>query len=160
MDRDKWLLLFSILIFTALGIYYLPSWLGRSAQKRPASGEAAKLPARQPLAQARPSASAAATRDQSELIDGRGPWGRNPFLTEAETSGPQADNLKVKAIILGPPRAVAVVEGQTVQVGEKIAGETVAEIRADEVILERDGKRRSVRLGEPTVSIEIKDGKR
>lgn len=161
MDRDKWLLLFSILIFVGLGLYYLPSgWLWRSTQKGGTSGVAARPAAPQPVPRGRASAGSAETSRQGEVIDEHTPWGRNPFLTEEETKGRVADELRIKTIIVGPPKSVAVVNGHTVQVGEKIAEETVVEIRPDAVILERDGRRRILRLSEPSVSIDIKDGKR
>ena len=160
MDRDNWLLLFSVLMFLGLGIYYLPSvWLGLSPKKTPASATAGRPPAPRPTQQGRHSATAQ-TKPQGEAIDDSTPWGRNPFLSEEETKGPAADELKIKTIIIGPPKSVAVVNGYTVAVGEKIADETVVAIRPDAVILEREGRRRTLRLSEPSVSIEIKDGKR
>ena len=160
MNREKWLLLFSILIFITLGAYYFPSWLGLSGQKGRTSIGVGKSAAPAAVRHGRLSSSSEATGPRGETVDERTPWGRNPFLTEEEVKGPGSDGLEVKTIIVGPPRSVAVVDGHTVLLGEKIAEETVVEIRSDAVILEREGRRRTLRLSEPSVSVEVRGGKR
>lgn len=164
MNRDRWLLLASILIFAGLAVYYLrPGWMALLVGKKALT------------AQARPSLSATAPQEtvnpnlppiivQSETVDEHTPWGRNPFLTEEEEAAKGkkslGDGLQVKAIIVGRPKSVATIDGRTVAVGERIGEETVWEIRPDAVVLERDGHKRMLKVREPTVSIEVKEGKK
>lgn len=111
-------------------------------------------------------ADVAQVKGKDETVDEGLSWGRNPFLTEAEEAqalglaGAGLDRLKIRAIIVGRPKPVATIDGKTVMVGEKIGEETVAEIREDHVVLERDGKRRVLKVGEPSVSIEVKEVKK
>lgn len=98
-----------------------------------------------------------------ESVDENTPWGRTPFLTEAEMNGaksPGTGGLKIKAIIVGRPKSVATIDGKSVAVGEKIGEETVVEIRPDAVVLELDGTKRTLKVSEPAVSVEVKEGKK
>jgi hypothetical protein len=47
-----------------------------------------------------------------------------------------------------------------VMVGERINEERVVEIRPDAVILEREGRKKILRVSDPTLSIAVKEGKR
>jgi hypothetical protein len=157
MNREQSLLVISVIIFVALGIYYLrPGWLStKSNQSSVMAGQDVGKPAVEKTADpALPLASANVDRD-AEMA-----WGRNPFLTEEESRQTGVERLRVRTIVVGLPKAIAVVDGHTVTVGEKINEEKVVEIRPDAVILERDGSRKILRLEEPTVSVGVKERKR
>lgn len=78
-------------------------------------------------------------------------WGRNPFLTpEEEAKGGRTGTRgpTIQAIITGRERAVATLDGRMVSVGDPIGDEVVVEIRRDAVVLERNGRRRILRVQE------------
>lgn len=164
MNRDRWLLLVSIVIFLGLAAYFLrPSWvavlMGRksiSMASRPSSPTADSQGAASPTVPQ--------TSIQSTTINEQSPWGRNPFLTEEEEAARRksrgSDGLQVKAIIVGKPKSVATIDGRTVTVGERIGEETVWEILPDAVVLERDGHKRMIKVSEPAVSVEVKERKK
>jgi hypothetical protein len=166
MNRDKWLLLISILIFTGVGLYYLRSgWLAQLTKVKIASTIAKpQVPQAVPQGAARPKVPEVDNFNlQGEVIDENTPWGRNPFLTEEEATRGRvagAGGMKVKAIIVGRPKSAATIDGKTVVVGEKIGEETVAEIHRDSVVLELGGVRRILRVSEPSIVIEVKEGKK
>jgi hypothetical protein len=160
MSRERWLLVASILMFVGVAIYYL----------RPGGG----VRSVRPVATAPPSPFAPVTPEpqpesssqlalKGEPVAEQVLWGRNPFLTEkeaAEGRGWKPDEvLRVKAIIVGQPRGVATLDGHTVVVGDKVGDETVSEIRPDAVVLEKDGRKRVLRIAEPSIAIDIKEGK-
>ena len=166
MNRERWLLLTSILIFAGLGVYYLrPGWIGDVAKKKSSGTTARPQPVPEGIS-GRRSAEVAEAKVRSEVVDESTSWGRTPFLTESEAARGKAlgtsglDGLRIKAIIMGRPRSVAMIDGRTVAVGEKIGEETVVEIRKDSVVLEVDGVKRILRLSEPSIAIEVKEGKR
>lgn len=163
MNRERWLLLISIMIFASLAVYYLrPGWLSLLVGKKTVT-VAAKPSQPQPASQPAPGLSLPQVSVPTEIVDARTPWGRNPFLTEAEANRdqtPGVDGLKVKAIIVGRPKSVATIDGKTVMVGEKIGQETVVEIRQNHVVLEMDGVKRTLKVSEPSISIEVKEGKK
>jgi hypothetical protein len=114
-----------------------------------------------PLGAANPGESAqpiASDPQKDEALE----WGRNPFLTpEEETKKPSLpDGLQVKAIITGPPRSIATVDGKTIMVGDKVGEEIVREIHSDSVVLERAGEKRILRVSEPVIEIQVREGKR
>jgi hypothetical protein len=163
MNRERWLLFVSILIFVGLAVYYLaPRWVTMTAKKR--SPSLASKPAGQQLTPKGPAGqSFAEVVAKGEAINEQSPWGRNPFLTEEEEAKGKdwgGEGLQVKAIITGGPKSVATIDGRAVVAGEKIGEETVSEIRPDAVILERDGRRRMLRVTEPSISVETKEGKK
>lgn len=159
MNRERWLLSISILIFVGLAVYY--SRLGWAPQlaKRAAPGAVSKPPPEAPvpleaMAQGLPEVSV-----QGEVVDENTPWGRNPFLTEEEAKGGRdgTDGLMIKTIIVGRAKSVATIDDKTVGVGDKVDEETVVEIRPDAVILEREGRRRALKVSEPSISIKVKE---
>ena len=78
-------------------------------------------------------------------------WGRNPFLTpEEEAMGRRGgtQGQTIHAIITGRGRSVAALDGRMVSVGDSIGDEVVVEIRRDAVVLERNGRRRILRVQE------------
>lgn len=67
-------------------------------------------------------------------------WNRDPFATPGEAAGKvpageQSDSLKISAIMLGPNRAAAVINGQTVRVGDVLFDMKVIDISKNSVIL-------------------------
>jgi len=162
MNRDRWLLIVSILLFVGLAVYYLRPWWVRTATQKKSPPMASKPSGRQFLPKG-PAQSFAESAAQSEPIDELSPWGRNPFLTEEEEAKAKdwgEEGLQVKTIIVGRAKSVATLDGRAVVAGEKIGGETVWEIHPEGVILEKDGRRRMLRLKEPSISIETKEGKK
>ena len=163
MNRDRWLLLISIVIFVALAAYYLrPSWVATLTGMKNLTVAANPSPA-VPAPQGAVSPSLPQVSIQTETIDEQTPWRRNPFLTEEEEAAKGksrgGEGLQVKAIIVGHPKSVATIDGRTVTVGERIGEETVWEIRPDAVVLERDGHKRLIKVSEPTISVEVKERK-
>lgn len=161
MNRERWLLLVSLLMFAGVAVYYLrPGGGVRSSGPRAAG--VSRPPAFSPLGREVRGESLPQVTVKSEVVEAQTPWGRNPFLTEkeeAEGRGWKGDEgLQVKAIIVGQPRGVATLDGHTVVVGEKVGEETVREIRPDAVVLEKEGRKRVLRIKEPSIAIEAKDG--
>jgi hypothetical protein len=160
MNRDRWLLLISIIIFSGLIVHYLrPTWARLVSKKGAATSVAARPAAGQSAIEKAPVQASVVTRVRGE-VDGGTSWGRNPFLTEEETRATNTERLRVNTIIFGPPKAVAVIDGRAVMVGERINEERVVEIRPDAVILEREGRKKILRVSDPTLSIAVKEGKR
>lgn len=161
MNRDRWLILLSIIMFSGVGVYYLlPGLQALVGGKK--TTKAVSAPSAPPLsAEIIADRSLAKAGAEKEVVDESAPWGRNPFLTEEETRGeePTRADLQVKAIITGEPRSVATVDGHTVVVGEKVGEETVSEILPDAVVLEKEGRKRVLRASEPFISIEVKEMK-
>lgn len=162
MNRERWLLIISVFIFVGLGIYYLRSAAVAPRFKMKSPSGAAKLLARRPILEGATAQGLPEVAGPDRVVVERTPWGRNPFLTEEEEAGarepePEVEELKIKAIIVGPPRSVATLGRQAVLVGEMIGGETVLDIRQDAVVLEKGGRKRVLRIREPSISIQIKD---
>lgn len=159
MNRERLLLLLAVVIFLGLAAYYVipmqRGFLSRSGK----SDTVAKADVEVSQVEKNSTPSAALVRGERE-IDASVPWGRNPFLTEEETRHVATERLRVNAIIFGPPKAVAVVDGRTVAVGEKIDEDKVVAIRPDAVILEREGRKKILKLDEPTVSVTVGERKR
>ena len=160
MNRDRWLLSISILIFMGLGVYYLRPVL-RSLTRKKAASVVARPSAPQPVPRGFTGRTFSEIRIKSEVVDESTPWGRNPFLTEEEEARGRGDEgLQVKTIIVGQPKSVATIDGRTVVVGEKIGEETVIEIRPDGVVLERNRRKRVLRVSEPSISVIVKEEKK
>lgn len=159
MNRDRWLIVISILMFSGVGIYYflpgLQALLGGKKMTRAVSAP----PVPQFSAEGVAGQTFAKAGAEKKVVDQSALWGRNPFLTEEEIRGekPTSVDLQVKAIITGKPRPVAMVNGHTVVVGEKVGDETVSEILPDAVVLEKEGQKRVLRTSEPFISIEVKE---
>ncbi|OGQ80622.1 MAG: hypothetical protein A3F90_11400 [Deltaproteobacteria bacterium RIFCSPLOWO2_12_FULL_60_19] len=165
MERRQWILSIALLTLGGIALYTAgPQWLARIAPKKPpaqtvAGGAAAE--------QAQPPAQKenVAMTSQGKIAGEDSPWGRNPFLTEAETLKPlvpagEAAVPTVRAIIMGRPKPVATVDGKVVTVGDKIGDERVMEIREDSVVLGTGRERRSLKIAEPSAAIEVKEGNR
>ncbi|HEY2988013.1 MAG TPA: hypothetical protein VGL11_09825 [Candidatus Binatia bacterium] len=159
--NQKSLILIGAVAVGGLVLYY--ALAGRLAQftKKPPAAPVAQLQA--PPAVGQTGTAGTAGGKQKEMEDENASWGRNPFLTEAEAAKLLAggqEGLRVKAIIMGPPKPVATIDGKAVVVGEKVGEATVVAINRDSVVLETDGTKRVLRMGEPTISIEATEGKR
>lgn len=161
MNRERWLLAASILMIVGVAVYHLRPGEGIRPTRPTASSQ---RPAPTPLKQT------ASAESQPHVTVERGTvaepisWGRNPFLTEQEELGAKSwrpdEGLQVKAVIVGQPRRVATLNGQSVVVGDMVGEETVREIRPDAVVLEKDGRQRVVRIHQPSIAIEVKEGRR
>lgn len=158
MNREKWLHL--IFIFAGLGIYYLsPIAAAQLVEKKSPSRETTLLTP-QPAVEGATARMSPEVKAIEQVVDERPRWGRNPFLTEEEEARAgeiKVEGLKIKAIIVGLPRSVATLDGQTVMVGEKIGEETVVQIRENAVVLERGGRKRIIKIREPSISIQAMD---
>ena len=164
MNRERWLLICAVVLFSGAGLYYFyPRFAGRGPAGKQTAARAAAEPVAQPVApQAQQKAapqSSTETGGLREVIDEKTPWGRNPFLTEEEVArgNRPGTELTVKSIIAGRPRSVATIDGRTVLVGEMVGEETVVEIRPDAVVLESEGRRRILRVREPSIVIDVKE---
>ncbi len=165
MNRDRWLLLISMVIFASVGVYYWRSGIVLRALKKSAGAPIQPLPTAEAKTEAK--IEAAGQERDPKIISGtlgnEGEWGRNPFLTPEEANRkekPKESGIKIKAIVMGSPRSVATLDGQTVTVGEKVGEETVVAIHSNAVILEKDGRRRVLKIEEPAISIEVKEKQR
>jgi len=158
MNREKWPLL--IFIFTGLGICCLsPLAAAQSVEKKSPSGETRLLTPR-PAVEGPTGQMSPEVKTLEQVVEERPRWGRNPFLTEEEEARAgeiKVEGLKVQGIIVGLPRSVATLDGQTVMVGEKIGEETVVQIRENAVILERGGRKRIIKIREPSIFIQAMD---
>ena len=140
MNRDRWLLLISIIIFSGLMVHYFrPAWNLLVSKRGAARGVAARPELQQSATEKTLVQGSSLMKARSE-VDAGTSWGRNPFLTEEESRAAGAERLRVNTIIYGPPKAVAVVDGRAVMVGEKVGEETVVAIRPNAVIFEREGR--------------------
>lgn len=164
MNRERSLLIGAIVLFCGSGLYYFyPRLAGQGlAGKRTATRTAAESVAQPVAPQARRAAAPQSSREAGglrEIVDEKTPWGRNPFLTEEEVArgSRPGTELTVKSIIAGRPRSVATIDGRTVLVGEMVGEETVVEIRPDAVVLESEGRRRILRVREPSIVIDVKE---
>src|SRR3990172_9893183 len=107
MNRERWLLVASLVMFIGVAVYYLPSGWVTNLIGRKAITMSAKPSPPQPAPLAPPGA-ADSTLPQVSVqvvaVDAETPWGRNPFLTEAEEAAKgksgAGEGLQVKAIIV------------------------------------------------------------
>ena len=164
MERKQWVLLIALLVLAGFALYTTgPRWLASIAPKKP---PAQTVVVGAVTAQAEPPAQKEnpATASQTKVAVEDSSWGRNPFLTEAETIKPVAGGKApvpvVRAIIMGRPKPVATIDGRVVTIGDKIGAEKVVEIREDSVVLETGRERRSLRIAAPSAAVEVKEGKR
>jgi hypothetical protein len=92
-------------------------------------------------------------------------WGRNPFFRLGEEAITQSSSeplppsleptvqeevplppLKLEMIFTADGKRRAILSGQLVKEGDRIAGEMVAKIEADRVVLEKTGNQRTIKL--------------
>jgi MSHA biogenesis protein MshK len=77
---------------------------------------------------------------------------RQPLPAAAGPSAPAPEPLHLQAILRSDNTASAVINGQTLRVGERIAGARVVSIGARSVSIERQGKRSTLHLLSPLLS--------
>lgn len=65
--------------------------------------------------------------------------------------------LKLKAILIGDHVRLASIDRSIVTIGDLIHGEKVLEIKPDRVILEKEGKRRTLLLDKSPIKITVED---
>ena len=164
MERRQWMLLIALLVLAGFALYSAgPRWLAWIAAKKSPPPTVAAVALPQP-AQPPAQKETVATTSQAKMTVEDSQWGRNPFLTEAETIKPvvsgEAVVPTVRAIIMGRPKPVATIDGRVVTVGEKVGDEKVVEIREDSVVLEIGGDRRTLKIAESSVAIGVKEGKK
>ncbi len=59
--------------------------------------------------------------------------------------------LRLQAILINGGRARAVIDGQTLKVGDHVANARIAEIRAHSVVIDRQGQQQELHLSAPIV---------
>lgn len=74
---------------------------------------------------------------------------RQPLPAAAGPSAPAPEPLRLQAILRSADSARAVINGQTLQVGDRVAGARLLSIGARSVRLERQGRRISLPLVPP-----------
>ncbi len=110
-------------------------------------------------------------------------WGRNPFFRaeekkapppmkeEAKASpsqspppprpSPQQEEprppLKLEMIFMADAQRVAILSGQFVKEGDKVGEEVVAKIDSDKVILQKNGKRRMIKLDPFSAPFQVEE---
>lgn len=70
---------------------------------------------------------------------------------------PAETPLKLKAILISDHIRLASIDRSIVTVGDSINGEKVLEIRPDRVVLEKEGKRRTILLDQNPVKITVEE---
>lgn len=159
------LVLMCLFVFLLVAAFYTwrPKWSARpqvTPVPPPSHKAMAPLPPAQILSE---------PEKRSQLLA----WGRNPFLTPEEEGKEQAPKgaktafptpssipILVSAIILQGARKVATVNNQIVMVGDLLGEEKVLDIKADRVVLERNGKQREILLRQSSISIVVHPPKR
>ncbi len=59
--------------------------------------------------------------------------------------------LRLQAILINGGRARAVIDGQTLKVGDHVANARIAEIRAHSVVIDRQGQQQELHLSAPII---------
>lgn len=67
----------------------------------------------------------------------------------AKAATPEPPARQLSGILVGPRDRVAIIDGALVRPGDSLEGERVIEIRRDQVVLAREGQRRTLRLPPP-----------
>ena len=172
MTKNRILLFLFIGLLMGLVIYSLhPFSKGKPVKKPPAVGEQKEEVKFETL-------------KRKSLEKG---WGRNPFFRAEEKAQPPMKAMKekeeVKALPSQPPRLppspprkeeqrpplklemifmaeaqrVAILSGQFVKEGDKVGEEVVARIDSDKVILQKNGKRRTIKLDPFSAPFQVEE---
>jgi hypothetical protein len=95
--------------------------------------------------------------------------GRDPFslpagihpLSKGETSTvtkkEESKEGRVKAILISKHIRLALIDRHIVTVGDSISGEKVVEIRPDQVILKKEGKKRALFLHQSAIPLKVEE---
>lgn len=70
----------------------------------------------------------------------------------AATEAAPAAPMKLQAVLRGGAAARAVIDGQTVEIGQHIGDARVLAIQANSVLIERQGQRETLRLAAPIIT--------
>ena len=70
-------------------------------------------------------------------------------VSDAVTQAPE--ELHLQAILRGPERASAVINGQNLKVGERLGDMCVLAVRRHSVVIERQGRQQELRLSAPII---------
>jgi hypothetical protein len=165
MERRQWILSIALLALVAIALYNAgPQWLAWLAPKKPPA-QAVTTGVQREQTQAPAEKENVAMAPQAKFRGEDSAWGRNPFLTEAETLKPlipagEAVVPTVRAIIMGRPKPVATIDGRVVTVGDTVGDARVVEISEDSVVLGTGRERRSLKIAAPSSAIEVKEGNR
>lgn len=76
-------------------------------------------------------------------------------LVKPSESKPVESSLKLKAVLISDRIQLASIDRSIVTVGDLVNGEKVLEIRSDRVILEKEGKKRTILLDQSPVKITV-----
>lgn len=79
---------------------------------------------------------------------------RPSYLPASSTSGKRAPTWRVESIVVSPDRRIAVINGKSLAVGDRIQGARVIAIDAYAVTLEMDGKRRQLTLTDARIKTQ------
>lgn len=79
-----------------------------------------------------------------------------PLDSTAQRSAATPNALTLNSILLSEQRRVAVINGVTAQVGDRIANAKVVAIHADRVVIEIGGQRRELTLNKPKIKRAVK----
>lgn len=71
------------------------------------------------------------------------------LVGDAVTQAPET--LQLQAILRGPSRASAVINGQKLTVGDRLGDARVLAVRAHSVVIERQGRQQELRLSAPII---------
>jgi len=74
-----------------------------------------------------------------------------------EETKPAETPLKLKAILIGDHIRLASIDRSIVSIGDFINGEKVLEIRSDRVILEKEGKKRTLVLDQSPIKLTVEE---
>ncbi|MCX8118571.1 MAG: hypothetical protein N3G78_11635 [Desulfobacterota bacterium] len=77
-------------------------------------------------------------------------------IKPAETQSPEP-TFKLKAILIRDHVRLASIGRSLVTIGDTVEGEKVVEIRPDRVILEKEGKKRTLYLDQSPIQIKVED---
>ncbi|MFH1854684.1 MAG: hypothetical protein ABH815_05170, partial [Candidatus Omnitrophota bacterium] len=75
-------------------------------------------------------------------------WGRDPFYPETPFTGGEAGitGFMLNGIVWDKEAPYAIINSEVVKTGDKLNGASIIEITENKVILEQDGKRRTLEL--------------
>jgi type II secretory pathway component PulC len=79
------------------------------------------------------------------------------ILQAPEEVKPAEVMLKLKAILIGDHIRLASIDRSIVSIGDFINGEKVLEIRSDRVILEKEGKKRTIFLEQSPIKLTVEE---
>lgn len=85
-------------------------------------------------------------------------WLRGTSEARRQAARPVRQRYAVDTIVVSPERRIAVINGQSVKVGDRVDGAKVMRIDPDAVTLDRNGSRITVSLAVSDIKKETNDG--